>query len=1449
MTRRIISAVVALVLIVCLLPINMIEAKAASAMKASDDIILYLKTMEGFTPIPRWDYVQWTVGYGNRCPAEHLERYLEEGIPIEEADALFLEQLVYFENQVNAFIDRNNLSYSQQQFDAVLSITYNCGAAWLTGDSELKKAVIDGTTGNTLIGLMSQWCTAGGEYLPGLMRRRLTEADIYLNGRYNTQLSDNLCYVFFDAGEGTASAVAQGFDCNLQAVPMVTATREGYTFLGWYTEEIGGVKVTYLDENLHQDTLYAHWQAGDGVYDGGNVMPEGITVKVTGSVVNVRSGPGTDYAVINSVVYGEKIVVTQVAYGKDGRLWGKIDKGWLCLEYTTYEDEIGDSGNQGDEDPDTGDAYTVPVYATILGGNVTVYNGPDSGYPKVGTLKENTEVLIVETYNMFGVWWGRLETGGWICLNRFVLVHDDQMLAHSVKVTVTNSYVNVRSGPGTSYTWLDSLSKGDVIEILAVAQVDSALWGRYSGGWVSLQYTNFDANKLTEYQTHHYGDWYTVEESTCVDHGQQRRDCTYCDHYQTQTLPYGDHTMGQWYQASEGTCVTEGVERRDCQHCSYYETQTTGLTDHSFGQWEEVLAPSCTEEGRNCRYCQYCDAFEEEILPAAGHDFGDWYETVSPTLTEGGEERRDCRNCEHYELRATEPAEHLFTDWYVSKEASCTEDGEMRRDCTDCEYFETKVIVATGHTYGQWEVISEGSCTEDRVLRQVCSHCGAEQIQTEIAAGHSMTDWYTETEASCQAEGLLRRDCQHCDYSETQTVEKLPHSFGDWYVSIEPTYQTPGQERRDCQHCDAYETREKAFDGEVIIRVYATITCSVLNVRSGPGTGNSLVGTVYYGAVYEVYEQQTVGDKVWGRIDGGWICLTDNTALEEVVEVVGHAHSFGDWYVVTDATCTTDGLQRRDCACGHYETEVIPAAGHSFGDWYVAMEATCTADGQRCRDCTCGHFETEVIPATGHSFGDWYTVTEATATQKGQERRDCQHCDAYETRDVDYVPETVTKIYGTLTGYHYLNIRAGIGTGYAIVGQLKYGERVEMLEIVQYGNHQWGRFDRGWVQITGYITLEEVEETVEHTHSFGDWYTVKEATCTMDGQQRRDCACGHTETEVIPAAGHNFGDWYTVTEATANQNGQERRDCQHCDAYETRETTFKVETVTKLYGTLTGHHYLRIRAGLGVNYAIVGQLTYGERVEILEIGYIGSQQWGRIDRGWICITGYITLEEVEEPVAHTHSYGDWYTETEATCTADGLRRRDCACGHRETEVIPAVGHNFGDWYTVTEATANQNGQERRDCTCGHYETRETVYAGTTVTKVYATITATSLNIRSGPGSGYSLLGYVVKGEVFEVYEQVQVGAKVWGRIDAGWICLTGYTTLEEVEEPVNGTNAQNKMTVTAALLNVRAGAGTSYNIVTGLSYGTVVTVLETKTVGGVTWARIAQGWVSMAYLR
>ena len=45
-----------------------------------------------------------------------------------------------------------------------------------------------------------------------------------------------------------------------------------------------------------------------------------------------------------------------------------------------------------------------------------------------------------------------------------------------------------------------------------------------------------------------------------------------------------------------------------------------------------------------------------------------------------------------------------------------------------------------------------------------------------------------------------------------------------------------------------------------------------------------------------------------------------------------HAHAYGQWTVVEEATCAEEGLQRRTCPCGDTEEQTIPMSMHQYDD-------------------------------------------------------------------------------------------------------------------------------------------------------------------------------------------------------------------------------------------------------------------------------------------------------------------------------------------------------------------------------------------------------------------------------------------------------------------------------------------------------------------------------------
>ena len=333
------------------------RSRAVDAMVVSQQMIDVLKKMEGFAPRAYWDYSQWTVGYGTRCPNDMLDDYdaaTGRDITEEEAEALLQEMLRGFEKEVNRFIEKYGLSLTQYEYDALVSYTYNCGGAWTYNpQSSMNLAVRAGLTGTDMVYVMTLYSLADTDYV--LIDRRLSEAYLYLEGQYEAYnvSSDGTYpyryrYVYLDGNGGDMRYSIHGYTTADVQAPKAVFEKiptgvdgEGkpfiYSFAGWYTAPTGGTKVEKLDGSLPNGTiLYAQWAD-----PAGNIiqLPKGTVVNnipaTVQSQVNVRTGPGTFYPKSGQLNAGAAVTVTQV-YDDGSLLWGKVDGGWICLSYTDF---------------------------------------------------------------------------------------------------------------------------------------------------------------------------------------------------------------------------------------------------------------------------------------------------------------------------------------------------------------------------------------------------------------------------------------------------------------------------------------------------------------------------------------------------------------------------------------------------------------------------------------------------------------------------------------------------------------------------------------------------------------------------------------------------------------------------------------------------------------------------------------------------------------------------------------------------------------------------------------------------------------------------------------------------------------------------------------------------------------------------------------------------------
>ena len=145
-------------------------------MRTSTAGLDLIKSFEGLELMPyKCPAGVWTVGWGHTGPDVKPGKAITE----ERAEALLRKDLEKFETAVSLNI---TVPLNQQQFDALVSFTYNCGAGALA-ESTLRKRLNKGEDPNKVAKEeLPKWVKANGKTLPGLVSRRKKEVELFTSG-------------------------------------------------------------------------------------------------------------------------------------------------------------------------------------------------------------------------------------------------------------------------------------------------------------------------------------------------------------------------------------------------------------------------------------------------------------------------------------------------------------------------------------------------------------------------------------------------------------------------------------------------------------------------------------------------------------------------------------------------------------------------------------------------------------------------------------------------------------------------------------------------------------------------------------------------------------------------------------------------------------------------------------------------------------------------------------------------------------------------------------------------------------------------------------------------------------------------------------------------------------------------------------------------------------------
>lgn len=139
-------------------------------MKTSNKGIELIKRHEGFrSKAYKCPADVWTIGYGHT-------RGVNNGdvITKEQGERFLRQDLQHAEGVVNS----QHLNLTQCQFDALVSLVFNIGSGNFMRSTLLRKAKADAND-SSIAYEFSRWKYGGGKVLPGLVRRRKDESDLY----------------------------------------------------------------------------------------------------------------------------------------------------------------------------------------------------------------------------------------------------------------------------------------------------------------------------------------------------------------------------------------------------------------------------------------------------------------------------------------------------------------------------------------------------------------------------------------------------------------------------------------------------------------------------------------------------------------------------------------------------------------------------------------------------------------------------------------------------------------------------------------------------------------------------------------------------------------------------------------------------------------------------------------------------------------------------------------------------------------------------------------------------------------------------------------------------------------------------------------------------------------------------------------------------------------------
>lgn len=1023
-----------------------------------------------------------------------------------------------------------------------------------------------------------------------------------------------------------------------------TATKDGYTFKGFYSTATGGTKKEDSDTVLYDDTYYAQWTVNEYTvkfYDG------------DGSVLSTQT----------------------VKHGSSANLPGKTPT-------KAYDDEK---------------HYTFDKWDTV-------YTNVTSNLDVKPVFTETAHTMVEDTANSTQAKCGVNAVKAFKCTGcekAYTKEQEGTALEHDWQET---GRVKADCGvEGTIYyqcenctelkqETIPALVHNYVETIITPATCEATGLKKYICEYCKTTDPNQggDDGIVIDALDHLWGEW--TDTATCLNGGTkqaycQREGCQYrTKPYQVATDALGHDLEGQPTLTKEGTCKTKGYTYQLCKRCKAECNKTeTGYGDHKLGE-EKTVSATCTQDGMSYQVCEICkEQVNKTTLTKLGHEFKeDAYKEYPATCTEPAKKVAKCSHCDVTDTKYIEGSTALGhdcpeEDYAYNNDATCLKDGTESCKCTRCDYKETKTKAGTKleHEFTLYTTYDTATCQKNATERALCNRgCGTYDIREipNTKKAHTVAEYTSNGDATCTTDGTKSGVCSVCNETVTITDygSKISHSFTNYVHASDASCLAPATETATCDYnCGTTDTREV---GTKAAHTYPDPVTEPEQYTSNNNATCKQKGTMSAYCTVCHLAKKTVEDP--------------NSEL---------AHRILNWVSDGNATCTEDGTKHGTCAyCGEYKEENVPdvgsALGHWFRDYKYNNDATCTENGTRTATCEReGCTETETVTAgrtaLGHDWSEWaFTGENPDCTEGGTQERHCkrENCEAKETREVGALGHNYKWIIEAAEGETANCENGGSKVKQCTVchvidetSRITISGTAHNYAVTEYVEPTCTAAGKRVVSCTvcGNVYSDTTLPKTEHLNYSLDESTVVKATCKDKGYTGDyTCdVCGEvvkagTETDVTTE--HVFKDYAIITQADCLNNATEKAVCSVCG---------NAENTREVHGTALGHSF--------TNYVSDGNATC-TGIETLTAKCDHCDETDTIKKYGSALG---------------HDWSEWTTLKDASCTEAGLAERHCkreGCTVRVEKTLRKLSHKESDWIIDEEATCIKTGKRHKECLYG-----------------------------------------------------------------------------------------------------------------------------------------------------